>query len=220
MLKPCQHETLRDMISELLQKEPSLNAHHSLITSSFEAWVSTLFPQFSIAENHIALQEKLSGVSHVFFDFDGVLTDNKVYTDEHGNESVVCDRADGLGVKQLKQQGKQVYILSTEANSVVQMRAKKLGVACFNACEDKALFMRDWMQDNAVTAQQVAFIGNDINDLGVMAEVGLRLCPADSDASVLAAVDYVLARNGGDKVAREVASLFEKAIQSSQEHHS
>ena len=64
----------------------------------------------------------------VVFDFDGVFTDNKVYTAQDGTETVMCDRRDGLGVKMLRERGIDMFILSLEANPVVEARARKLGL--------------------------------------------------------------------------------------------
>lgn len=214
-LFPQHQQQLRALAAKLAEQladtseNTELAERTSLIEQTFEQWTQMLFPQFSLAHHAPQLREKATAIEHVFFDFDGVLTDNKVYTDQAGNESVACDRADGLGIKQLKLQGKAVYILSTETNPVVTKRADKLGIPCVQACKDKAQFMREWLQSQQVIPEQVAFVGNDINDLGVIQEVGLSFCPADSDASVLALADCVLTRNGGDKVVREVAALLE-----------
>ena len=70
----------------------------------------------------------IKSIDAFFFDFDGVLTDNKVYIDQNGNESVRCSRADGLAFKALKKINKPTFIISSEANHVVKKRAKKLGV--------------------------------------------------------------------------------------------
>lgn len=198
------------LAEQLAAKTKSTDPLHNvrLIEQAFEQWSQVLFPQFSWPQDAEQCLIKAACIKHVFFDFDGVLTDNKVYTDQAGNESVACDRADGLGIKQLKSQGKSVYILSTETNPVVQQRADKLGIPCVQACKDKAQFMREWLQSQQVEPRHVAFVGNDINDLGVMQEVGLSFCPADSDASILTIADCVLSRNGGDKVVREVAALL------------
>lgn len=155
-------------------------------------------------------QEKLTSVEVIFFDFDGVMTDNKVYTDQFGNESVRCDRGDGLGIKQLKALGKKVFILSTEKNPVVIKRAEKLQVECFSSCDDKAEFLELWMAKHGYISSQLAFVGNDINDLGAMQKVGLSMCPQDSEQSVLKLSDIVIPRDGGNKIVRAVADFFVK----------
>ncbi|UAA39541.1 HAD-IIIA family hydrolase [Paraneptunicella aestuarii] len=204
-MRQSDKQRLQKQIANLIAAEGLPASAAPTIEAAFLLWQKDGLESH---RNNAIPAQKLQPIEYVFFDFDGVMTDNKVYTDQHGNESVMCDRADGLGIKQLKQQGKQVYILSTEANPVVTMRAKKLNIECFHNCSNKAEFMLAWMQDNCVQAEEVAFVGNDINDLEVMKVVGLALCPADSDTSILAIADYVIPRNGGDRVVREVASLW------------
>lgn len=77
------------------------------------------------------------------FDFDGVLTDNLVYTDQNGNEMVSCSRADGLAFDVLRKLKKPVYILSTEENTVVSARAKKLGVSVLQGVKSKEKSLRN-----------------------------------------------------------------------------
>ena len=77
-------------------------------------------------------------VKLVVFDFDGVFTDNKVYTAQDGTETVMCDRRDGLGVKMLRERGIDMFILSLETNLVVEARARKLGIDAHQGCEDSA----------------------------------------------------------------------------------
>ena len=74
----------------------------------------------------------------LILDFDGVLTDNRVYVAQDGQETVACHRGDGWGIGLLKNAGLEIIILSTETNPVVSARAKKLGVSCIQNCADKA----------------------------------------------------------------------------------
>ena len=80
----------------------------------------------------------MSEINLLILDFDGVLTDNKVYVFEDGREAVVCHRGDGWGIRMLQSAGIEVIILSTETNAVVSARAEKLNVTCIQGCEDKA----------------------------------------------------------------------------------
>ena len=79
-----------------------------------------------------------SDIDLVILDFDGVLTDNRVYVMEDGREAVACHRGDGWGISILGQAGIEVMILSTESNPVVSARATKLGIECLQNCNDKA----------------------------------------------------------------------------------
>ena len=80
-------------------------------------------------------KDKLKNIKLLVYDFDGVMTDNKVYIDQNGNEFVQVNRADGLAISEIKKLLIDQIIISTEKNSVVLLRAKKLGIKCFVGCE-------------------------------------------------------------------------------------
>jgi len=145
---------------------------------------------------------------HIFFDFDGVLTDNKVYLTQEGTESVMCDRSDGLGIKLIKEMGIEIHILSTETNKVVSERSKKLGVECFQSCPDKLKFLKQFCKDNKISSSQIGFVGNDINDKEAIEFSEISFCPSDSDPVILSLSDYVLTTKGGKGVAKEIAGLL------------
>ena len=73
----------------------------------------------------------------IVYDFDGVMTDNKVYIDHSGNEIVQVNRGDGLGISEIKKLGIKQIIISTEKNKVVSARARKLGIDCLQGIDDK-----------------------------------------------------------------------------------
>ncbi|MDP5131079.1 MAG: SIS domain-containing protein [Paraglaciecola sp.] len=152
--------------------------------------------------------ERLKQVSHIIFDFDGVLTDNHVWVNQEGIESVRCNRGDGIGNQQLNNAGLKCMILSTEANPVVARRAEKLNLSCVNACGNKAKFVAEFLAIHSLNAENLMFVGNDINDLDAMFIAGVRVCPRDAHPKVLAISDYVLPLNGGEGVMRAVAQLL------------
>ena len=86
----------------------------------------------------------------IVFDFDGVLTDNKVLIDQKGNETVFCSRSDGLGFDVLKILRKSVYIISTEKNLVVSARAKKLNIPVLQGVSDKAYVIKNLAEEKNV----------------------------------------------------------------------
>jgi len=145
---------------------------------------------------------------HIFFDFDGVLTDNKVYLTQDGKESVMCDRSDGLGINLIKKMGIEVHILSTETNKVVSERSKKLGVECFQSCADKLKFLKQFCKEKKISPSKIGYIGNDINDKEAMVFSNISFCPSDSDPAILSLSDHVLQSKGGKGVAKEVAVLL------------
>jgi YrbI family 3-deoxy-D-manno-octulosonate 8-phosphate phosphatase len=143
----------------------------------------------------------------IVFDFDGVMTDNTVTVSEDGSESVICSRADGLGIDLLRATGVPIIVLSTEANAVVAARAKKLGLRCHQGIGDKGAFLADYIASHRYSAERVVYVGNDVNDAGCLAQVGIPVVVGDShpDAARLARIHLV--NHGGRGAVRELADL-------------
>ena len=116
----------------------------------------------------------------IVYDFDGVMTDNKAYIDQDGNEMVQVNRADGLGVAEIKKLGIDQIIISTEKNPVVTARAKKLNIKCLQCIENKKEALKKYFLENNYDLQHIAFVGNDINDMEAMKIAGYTFCPADA----------------------------------------
>lgn len=146
----------------------------------------------------------------VVFDFDGVFTDNKVYTAQDGTEMVMCDRRDGLGVKMLRERGIDMFILSLETNSVVEARARKLGLDAHQGCEDKAIFLAGHLEENGIDPASVIYMGNDLNDLGAMKVAGFAAAPADAHPAVKKIADLVVTATGGNGAVRELCEFILK----------
>jgi YrbI family 3-deoxy-D-manno-octulosonate 8-phosphate phosphatase len=147
-------------------------------------------------------------VELVVFDFDGVMTDNRVNVSETGLESVVCHRGDGFGLDRLRAAGVPMLVLSTEKNPVVAARCKKLKLEMSQGHDDKVAALRDLLTRRDIDPANVIFVGNDDNDLGSMEFVGFAVAVADSSPRVLAAADLVLAQKGGRGAVREFADRF------------
>lgn len=143
-------------------------------------------------------------VDAVVTDFDGVHTDDRAYIDQDGREMVAVSRSDGMGVARLRQAGVPVLILSSEINPVVAARARKLGVQVLHGQTDKATALRKWLADEGLDPARVAYVGNDINDLGCLALVGWPIAVPNAHQSVLAAARVTLTRPGGDGAVREL----------------
>lgn len=144
----------------------------------------------------------------IVYDFDGVMTDNKVYIDQNGNEMVQVNRADGLGVSEIIKLGIQQIIMSTEVNPVVTQRAIKLKIPCFQGLDNKKDALLDYSKKNDIDLKKVAYVGNDTNDMGAMEIVGFSFCPNDSHESIKKIADHILPRNGGDGVIRELLDII------------
>ena len=146
----------------------------------------------------------------IVYDFDGVMTDNKLYVDQSGNEFVQVTRADGLGVAEIKKLGIEQIIISTEKNPVVSVRADKLGIICLQGIENKKFALLDYCKQNKIELKNVTYVGNDINDKEVMGIVGTTLCPSDAHASIKEISDKVIKTQGGDGVIRELLDIILK----------
>ena len=140
----------------------------------------------------------------IVYDFDGVMTDNKVYIDQNGNEIVQVNRTDGLGIYEIKKLGIQQIILSTEANPIVTQRAIKLKVPCLQGIDNKKDTLLDYCNKNDIDIKQVAYVGNDINDKDAMTITGITFSPSDAHHSIQSISDYVFKSKGGDGVIREL----------------
>lgn len=152
---------------------------------------------------------KKEDIQLIVFDFDGVMTDNRVLLCENGQESVVVNRADGLGVKILRERGFSMLILSTEINGIVAVRGQKLQIPVLHNIPDKAEALMKYCAEKHIEMSEVMFLGNDINDLEAMKLVGIRVVPADAHPSVKEFADIILSSPGGGGVVRELADLLE-----------
>jgi len=147
-------------------------------------------------------------IKAIAFDFDGVFTDNRVYVMQTGEEAVVCDRSDGMGISMLRKAGIPLIIISTEKNPVVSVRAAKLNIDVLQGIENKLPALSQWAAKNQLSIEQVAFIGNDINDVDCLSAVGLGIAVADAYPVAVGAADFVLTKKGGQGAVREIADLW------------
>jgi YrbI family 3-deoxy-D-manno-octulosonate 8-phosphate phosphatase len=146
------------------------------------------------------------------FDFDGVFTDNMVYVLQDGTEAVRCNRSDGIGLQKLKNLGIEMAIISTESNPVVSARAQKLKIRCFQNCEDKRKTLENIAHEFGISLDEVAFVGNDINDQPCLGCVGLPIVVNDAHKDVVSIARYKTRNRGGHGAVREVCDLFEKVM--------
>jgi YrbI family 3-deoxy-D-manno-octulosonate 8-phosphate phosphatase len=157
------------------------------------------------------LKDLIANIRLVAFDFDGVFTDNMVYVLEDGTEAVRCFRSDGIGLQKLKRLGIESVIISTEANPVVSARARKLKIRCIQNCQDKRAVLEEIAHENGITLNEVAFVGNDINDLACLECVALPIVVQDAFEEVVPLALYQTKRPGGHGAVREICDLFEQA---------
>ena len=146
----------------------------------------------------------IKAVNLFCFDFDGVLTNNKVYLDQDGKEQVECDRSDGIAFDALRKLNKKIYIVSTEKNPVVKKRAEKLKVNVLYGVKNKEIALREISSKEGIPLDDAIFIGNDINDIEAMKLCKYSACPSDSHSKVKNISKIKLMSKGGDGVVREL----------------
>jgi len=151
-------------------------------------------------------------LSLIVYDFDGVMTDNRVLVNEDGTESVMCNRADGLGVGYIRELGIPQLILSTETNPVVTSRARKLNLPVIQSCGDKRSALKEYCEQHAYPSRRVVYVGNDWNDLEVMNMVGYPIAPFDAHPSILSIAVMVTKTKGGAGVIKEIAENLDSII--------
>lgn len=148
-------------------------------------------------------------IKMIICDFDGVVTDNHVITDQDGRESVLASRSDSVHIRKLRELGVETMVLSSEPNPVVMARAKKMGVEAIHnvGMQDKGRVMREVLEQKNIKAENVIYIGNDLNDLPCFEIAGWSVAVADAYPEVLRAADHVLTKNGGHGAIRELCEI-------------
>ena len=147
---------------------------------------------------------RLDDVDALIFDFDGVLTDNRVHLDQNGNEWVSCNRSDGLAFIVLEKIKKPTFIISTEKNKVVAARAKKLKTPVLFGIKNKSKALKKLSIKKNFNLDRTLYVGNDLNDYEAMKLCGYSACPSDSHKSIKKISTFKLDAKGGSGVVREL----------------
>jgi YrbI family 3-deoxy-D-manno-octulosonate 8-phosphate phosphatase len=147
-------------------------------------------------------------VKLLILDFDGVITDNRVWVDESGRELVAANRSDSLGINMLRQVGVETVVISKETNPVVSARCRKMDIACIQGENDKQTAVRKVMAERTIDPAQVVYLGNDVNDLPCFPLVGWAVVVADAFPEVARKADYILSKPGGHAAVRELCDLI------------
>ncbi len=151
-------------------------------------------------------------VDLLVFDFDGVMTDDRVWVDQDGRESVAANRRDGMGVALMHKAGVAMLVLTTETNSIVAARCRKLNLPFIQGVHDKAAALLSVIKERNLDPLAVVYLGNDINDLPCFPLVGCAVAVADAHQDVLAQADLVLTHTGGYGAVRELCDKILHAI--------
>jgi N-acylneuraminate cytidylyltransferase len=144
----------------------------------------------------------------IVLDFDGVLTDNRVWVDQNGMERVAAHRGDGMGISRLKKAGFEVIVLSTETNPVVAARCEKLKIPVYQGIDDKGSALKSLLKERKINPEDVIYVGNDINDLPCFPLVGCAVAVADAHPDIHPHADLILSTKGGYGAVRELSDLI------------
>ncbi len=147
---------------------------------------------------------RIEEISALFYDFDGVMTDNHVLVDQNGVESVYVNRGDGYAIARFREIGIPQVIVSTEKNPVVERTAEKLRIPVIHGVDDKGSIISKYASENDISLDKAVFVGNDLNDIPAFEVCGIKAAPADAEDEILEIVDWISSRKGGDGVIRDL----------------
>ncbi|MBM6875009.1 KdsC family phosphatase [Fusobacterium mortiferum] len=146
----------------------------------------------------------------IVLDVDGTLTDGRLYMDDKDNCLKTFDVKDGFAIVQWIKLGGLVAIITGKSSEIVRRRKEELGIQeLAQGVSNKVVELNKLLEKYSLSLDEVAYIGDDINDLGVMRLVGFSSCPKDAVPEVLERVDYISNKNGGRGAVREI---FEKIM--------
>ncbi|MFP1723754.1 3-deoxy-manno-octulosonate-8-phosphatase KdsC [Lonsdalea quercina] len=158
------------------------------------------------------VMDKAREIRLLICDVDGVLSDGLIYMGNQGEELKTFNVRDGYGIRCLLTSDIDVAIITGRSAKLLEDRCKTLGIShLYQGQSDKLLAFRELLDKLALEAHQVAYIGDDLIDWPVMAEVGLSVAVADAHPLLLPRSDYVTRTAGGRGAVREICDLILQA---------
>lgn len=155
--------------------------------------------------------KKPERIAYLVLDVDGVFTDGCVYYDANGELTKKFDMRDGMGLEILRQHEVEVVVITSENSALVQKRMEKLQIKhTFLGVKDKYSFMQHFMQEQNISWSNLAYVGDDVNDLANICTVGWSFCPANATTTVKQHADFVLTHNSAEGAIREVCEWILK----------
>lgn len=146
----------------------------------------------------------MKDIKFLVLDVDGTLTDGKIYVDDKDNSFKAFNVKDGFALVNWLKLGGEVAILTGKKSNIVEKRAKELGIKyIIQGSKNKKQDLKNLLKELNITFENVAYMGDDLNDLGVIKSVGFSACPKDSVQEVLEITNFISSKNGGDGAVRE-----------------
>ena len=157
------------------------------------------------------MKERLQKIKMLLLDVDGILTDGRIIYSSDGSETKAFDVKDGHGLKMIQRAGIEVGIITGRKSSVVERRAKELGISIlYQGAKDKLVPFREILEHHSIGEDEIAYVGDDIVDLPILLRVGFAATVADALPEVKQRVHYVTDRKGGKAAVREICDLILK----------
>lgn len=164
-----------------------------------------------LMKNRECLEKKndVSNIKMLLTDSDGCLTDGGMYYSENGDELKKFNTRDGMGFSLLRQAGILTGIVTGEDVDMVRRRASKLKLdICKCGIKDKLSCVKEICREYNIGLENIAYVGDDINDLQVIEHVGLGCCVSDAEECVKEKAKYITKRKGGEGAIREVVDML------------
>ena len=156
-----------------------------------------------------SMQERAKKIRMLAVDVDGVLTDGRLYFDQHGNELKAFYTRDGLGMKALQRFGIELAIITGRKSRIVEDRATQLGIKhVYQGRDDKLNALKELVSESGIAEEQICYVGDDWIDLPVLQRVGLAVAPSDAAKMVREQVHWVTESAGGHGAVREVCEYI------------
>ena len=158
------------------------------------------------------MKKMAANIKLLILDVDGVLTDGRITINEKGEEIKSFDVKDGIGLKMLMSTGIEVVIITGRKSMVVEHRAKELGIdEVWQGIKDKRELSKKIIQEKGLEKREICCIGDDLPDLAMFMEAGLRVAVADAVEEVREEADFVTKKKGGYGAVREACELILKS---------
>jgi N-acylneuraminate cytidylyltransferase len=160
------------------------------------------------------LIENINNVNLVIFDVDGVFTNGSVYVDEQGGELLRFSRIDGKGIEMLSQAGVKIAVITSEENTIVKERMKKLNVQyVYTGVKNKEPAYELLKKELSLKDTEIAYCGDDIGDLCIIKKVGFAACPKNAVDKVKSECQYISPYYGGAGFVRDICDKIIKSKQ-------
>ncbi len=148
-------------------------------------------------------------IKYWVIDVDGTMTDAGIYYDENGNEMKKFSTKDAAGFFAIHAAGMKTIVLTGRMCKATERRMKEMKVEyLFQNVKDKKSFLEKFMNDNRIVSEELAYIGDDLNDLASMRLAGYVACPADSCMEVLSHANYISSKKGGEGAVRDIVEQY------------